>query len=542
MVKIRGAIDIDDVIPNILVRDYRFLAKQKMGFYIIYENKNYCFYAVDRFASFPIFYTVRDKKPIVSEKVDELLPYVEKVVFDPEGYYGAGGARRGNRSFKTPYKNILRIPPGHYLIYDKNKFELHKYWSFEELADKPFKGSFEEASEELGFLINQAIKRCYKFTPDAALHLSGGLDSGIITSIYGKLSPTEIETYTFISDKAPIYSDEFESGFIGKYKNYLPNININRVDPTKSHSNPSGFFPEADNWHGLHNSHPECKVLEDAQRKGKKYILTGLGGDELATYGFSTQRLSFIINSDEQARNYLNWHLMRKPLLKNIVKTLLGKNGNLRNAYRNIKMQQIVNSKTIWYTSNFKQILKEQFNLIRPPLISIPSSFEYKLKLLDQSFFTYRSDAWNFLGRHYKVSYLHPLLDADLVEFCARLPPRIFNNKPNRALIKTALRRQFPSELLKSDAERGTFYKARIKKSNLLKRLKYQNQRLTELSNTFAGSVYDFVKMQTILQYCIFLVNNTPENQQSIYLLINFYLGVTTGMVTKAVFLNYYFN
>jgi asparagine synthase (glutamine-hydrolysing) len=81
------------------------------------------------------------------------------------------------------FKSIYELKPGHYLIYQKNKLKIKRYWN---VKDNKFNDSFEECTKKVRSMLESAIKRQMVSDVDIATFLSGGLDSSIITGICSK--------------------------------------------------------------------------------------------------------------------------------------------------------------------------------------------------------------------------------------------------------------------------------------------------------------------------------------------------------------------
>ena len=420
--KYRGAIAPEKIIPLIEQNDYRFVAQQKMGYYLSYDTPHFGFHVVDRFASFPLFYVLHNNRPIVSEVVDELIPYLTNTALDPIGYFSTGGLHKGERSDRTPFVGIKRIPPGHYLEYKNGKTKLHCYWAFTHLKGKAFEGTYEEACEELGYLIRQGVERCYNHAPDTALHLSGGLDSGSITAIICQLSTRKRHAYALLKEDAPLMDDLYESGFIGKYQQHYPHLQVECLHPGAKKETRKKLIAEAGNWHYLTPQDIQADICQKVKDLGKAHILSGLGGDELASYGHGFQNVRYSLHNDRHAKLYMKWKIGRLRRWRFRVKGLLGRDGNLIDSWRSTEMGKSIGNSAGWYTDSFRKDAAEWMDKAVMALYWYPSSYDYRLETLERCFFTIRSDIWNFIGRRYGVNYMHPLLDADLVEFCASLP------------------------------------------------------------------------------------------------------------------------
>jgi len=93
---------------------------------------------------------------------------------------------------KTIYKNIHKLPPGHWLITDGVRMEQHKYWdvSFSRVTGK----TLSEIEDDLYSLIEDSVRlRMVSDVPLGAF-LSGGVDSSAIVGLMAGLSDRPVTT------------------------------------------------------------------------------------------------------------------------------------------------------------------------------------------------------------------------------------------------------------------------------------------------------------------------------------------------------------
>lgn len=93
---------------------------------------------------------------------------------------------------KTIYKNIHKLPPGHWLITDGIRTEQHQYWdvSFSQVTGK----SLSEIEDDLYSLIEDSVRlRMVSDVPLGAF-LSGGVDSSAIVGLMAGLSDRPVTT------------------------------------------------------------------------------------------------------------------------------------------------------------------------------------------------------------------------------------------------------------------------------------------------------------------------------------------------------------
>lgn len=139
------------------------------------------FLARDRMGVKPLFYTRFGSNLIFGSELKALLAHpAVKPEVDREGLaeiFGLGPARTpGNGVFK----NLRELRPGFYLIYNREGLQEHRYW---ELISGPHRDDFATTVERVRELVTDAIRRQLVSDVPVGTFLSGGLDSGIISTV-----------------------------------------------------------------------------------------------------------------------------------------------------------------------------------------------------------------------------------------------------------------------------------------------------------------------------------------------------------------------
>jgi len=501
-IKYRGIVSVNSMIEAIQKGDRvairSTIQRQRSGFMFSFWATNYQLHAVDRFALYPLFYTVKRGELFVSQDVDELLPYLDGKILHPEGFYGTGGIGKGHRTPYTPFVNIMRIPPGHFLEYRDGRHELVRYWS-------PYEGSYKDACDRLGTLIKQAVDRCYQHSSQLAVHLSGGLDSGSITALLAQMKADTIHAYARVKPDAPDNHPTYENGYVAKYVKHYPQIKLYKAHELPFVSDHRSIERSAADWNCVHHEGPEGQICNDLSAKQIPYILSGVGGDELASYGHPYQATKLNIDSQASARRFMFQQIFLKRRLRRLIKGVIGLDGKRVDSVLHTMMTPRSISRNKNYHPAFRDAVRDLREGNKISLYRLPSTYKYRLETLEKSYFTIRADNWNFISRNYGVDYLFPLLDADLVEFCASLPRHFFIGKPQRQMIKTGLRKYLPEELL-DGAKRPTYQSAQEggenTVSNFASLAAHRLDQIQNLEDTLASKVYDlnYIKKQ-ILQY-----------------------------------------
>ncbi len=100
------------------------------------------------------------------------------------------------------YKNIFKLEPGSYLIFniDNFSFNKHIYWDFEKISIDSSKNklslNYEELKDKLNSLIENSVNQQMISDVPIGAFLSGGIDSSLIVSLMQKKSKVPINTFT----------------------------------------------------------------------------------------------------------------------------------------------------------------------------------------------------------------------------------------------------------------------------------------------------------------------------------------------------------
>src|SRR5680860_731469 len=82
----------------------------------------------------------------------------------------------------TIFNEVSTLRDGHWFVYDLKdySFKTHQYWDIDYKGQYPFKGSFEDAQEELELVLGDAVKIRLHADVPLGVFLSGGVDSSLI--------------------------------------------------------------------------------------------------------------------------------------------------------------------------------------------------------------------------------------------------------------------------------------------------------------------------------------------------------------------------
>jgi asparagine synthase (glutamine-hydrolysing) len=93
------------------------------------------------------------------------------------------------------FKEIRKLPAGHYAIIENGQITLSRYWE-PELYEGPFNGTDEQYLEGFAERFERSIRRRLISEVPLGAYLSGGIDSSAIVGAMAKLVSTPIRTFT----------------------------------------------------------------------------------------------------------------------------------------------------------------------------------------------------------------------------------------------------------------------------------------------------------------------------------------------------------
>lgn len=230
------------------------------------------FLAVDRFAIRQLCYRVVDGRLLFAERADELAD--DSTELDPQAifdylYFHVIPSPR------TIFKDIFRLPPAHYLLFENGRLTVAPYWvpRFEESRNK----SFESLRDEFRHLLRQATTRQLDGSK-AGCFLSGGTDSSTVAGMIGAIGPRPAATYS-IGFEAEGY-DEMAFARIAA-RTFGTEHHEYYVTPDDLVRNIPFVASHYDQPFGNSSALPAYYCALMAKEDGLTRILAGDGGDEL---------------------------------------------------------------------------------------------------------------------------------------------------------------------------------------------------------------------------------------------------------------------
>ena len=397
---------------------------------------------------------------------------------------------------RTFYEDIYNVLPGHYLKVSAEKTEETAYWKPDFERFHGLEGVEAYASLFKDYFTDAIAKRIQGKLKIGA-HLSGGLDSSSVSSVAqsllipnGKpsLSTFNIDTEQPLAEEQEYVQDVVNQWHTNHFKlkplpDILDSVNeINRIFDRPEHFIiPSSFH---------------LSVSAKAKRLGCDMILTGHGGDNVATSGFSL--IDDLVNAgdwnsllmvnrkyfDFNKQSFLDheqgrFHLLIKPGYEKYVLSLI--TSDLRNQYGKESLpslwSRLIEHKQRFGVSGTSMItylterVLNKLSGFRPIDDALSEDFKREVRPKDQRSTGALLDAilaetgtyvgnvlnhnnvmfneqMNHIGAYYGHDYSHPFFDKNVIELCLATPLVLsFDEGRGRGLIRHGMQHVLPSSV-----------------------------------------------------------------------------------------------
>lgn len=158
-------------------------------------RNNECILARDRFGQKPLYYFQNNNQLVFCSDIRGIWAIKKSVLNIDQNTLSYFLSELSSHQPDTIWEQVKQIPPAHFYCYrGGNAFKRNAYWSLD--YSQKINISFPEAVNELEHLLTKAVIRRTVSDVPIGSFLSGGVDSGLISSILAKNSKIPINTYT----------------------------------------------------------------------------------------------------------------------------------------------------------------------------------------------------------------------------------------------------------------------------------------------------------------------------------------------------------
>ena len=240
----------------------------------------------DRLGIKPLYYAVKDDGSLFF--ASEIKAFIESNAIKPELNYNALADFTTNRytsGEETLYRGVMRLLPGHTLIWSDGEVHIERYWdvSFSKPAQRL---SDREYIERFGELFHDCVKSHLMSDVPLGMFLSGGIDSSAIAAVMSQLVKEPIKTFSVAFAERD--SNELEFARIVAHAYQTEHHEI-IVSPEQFFDQLPDLIYKEDEPIAHPSSVPLYFVSKLAARH-VKVVLTGEGSDELMA-GYNKYRV-----------------------------------------------------------------------------------------------------------------------------------------------------------------------------------------------------------------------------------------------------------
>lgn len=365
------------------------------------------FVARDRYGIKPLYYTFCGPTFLFASEQKAILTYPEiPKTLDLEAlleYF----TFQNIFTDRTLLKGLKIFPAGHWakltLGHLTNTLELHQYWDFH-FKEPEQATSEEEYKEELDHLFRQAVNRQLVSDVEIGSYLSGGMDTGSITSIAASQLPY-IKTFTcgFDLHSASGLELAFDEREKAELMSYL--FKTEHYDMVLKAGDMERVLPKLA-WHleepRVGQSYPNFYMAQLAS-KFVKVILSGTGGDELFG-GYPWRYYRAVVNDNFEQyidKYYLYWQrLIPNKTLKEVFTPVWDE------------------VKHVWTRDIFRDVFQKRAPSLERPEDYINHSLYFEAKTFLHGLLVVEDK----LSMAHSLETRVPFLDNDLADFAMQLP------------------------------------------------------------------------------------------------------------------------
>lgn len=337
----------------------------------------------------------------------------------------------------TDYQYIRCVRPGSWTVFREEGPQEHVYWR---LGQKKLRLKHDEDyQKQLRFLIEDAVKRRMDAAPDGPIgsELSGGLDSGVISILIGRLGREgRFYSWSYSPEELPLREGDDERKIIFDICQQ-ENISCHFASMEGRRTLPDIFGELPPPYVNTHNLSDSAQYLRS---QGARVVFTGHGGDEGVSHRCNALEL---------------WHHGEYlPFLKVFWDTTRGKKlrglRTIKRAARHVLKEQRYYKGPYENSSfNTREFLLASFKQNHAHLTSEPLYFAYDpAAYVEQGGTRVRLDNVAYHGAKCGMRFMIPFVDHRVIDFAVSIPRRLYVHEGrNRYIYRQAFRDILPQSL-----------------------------------------------------------------------------------------------
>lgn len=478
---------------EVIIRLYQkyninFLNKlEGMFSFCIFDKKDETFFcARDRFGKKPFYYYLKNNDFIFASEIKSILSILNTTPsLNKDALYQY-------LSFLTPiedntfYKDIKKLPAGHFIILKNNQLTIKKYYDLDYI--KTSRNNEKEILENIEELLINSVKKRLVSDVEVATLLSGGVDSSLTSALYAKYSNKKINTFCIGYDEHTHYSELPFARIVSKHINSNHNeLIIQRKDFIQTIDK---MLEHTDEPFADSASIPTYLLSEFINKKGIKVALSGEGSDEsFLGYDNYFKMLDYYKSkgSKEEFNLTKEWEFNNRAFNKQHIYQTCGETFTEKQ-----KEKLFLNYKIKDYLKNYKKCNYDDFKWL--------TYIDFKVWIAEV-----------LMTKIDRMSMAHalelraPFLDHKLVEYMLSVDKNIKCGNTNKYLLKQIAQKYLPKEIV--HRQKKGFSSPFIEwlheeyKDEILEKIKLVNKELNIFNEDFVKFIYNESKEKRFKQH-----------------------------------------
>ena len=349
---------------------------------------------------------------------------------------------QGNTNFAekrlTFYQGIVKLPPAHTLTVTTTQSQLVEYWSPQD-APAIQVNSVEEAVETVCERLHQAVATRLRTPFAVGAHLSGGMDSSVVTALAARALRQQGQTLTPFSWSPPPEAKTSEELDQQRVTTLCQHEQLTCHYTTLCAADLLALYQrDVTRQPTLMLAHEQI-VQQQASAQGIRVLLSGWGGDEGVSFNGRGYLPSLLWRGQ--------WQTLHRLIGQRVQAHAAGVNPlrKVKQYGRYLYTQAITpvwqSQVQPWWDGNigygrwddsciqpaFAQRQQQAVLALRGPRGGeYPDLRINQQRLLTHGHLTRRIEDWATAGARHQLVYRYPLLDRRIVEFCLGLPESFF--------------------------------------------------------------------------------------------------------------------
>lgn len=429
--------------------------------FVIYDPREESFFiARDRIGIKPFYYTIKDNLFFFASEIKTLLPFIDVTIDSQElNDYLVFQFSITNKSL---FKNIEQLLPGHYISIKNNNILTQRYWNINYNID--LYKSDKYFIEKLENIVIDETKKHLQSDVKIACYLSGGLDSGLLTTLVAQSIPNLTAYHGYFPTEKAYDESQYAKTIANLYGINLICIPISPQDVV---DNLEKIIYTLDVPLGGTGS-----ILQylTAKQIKEKVVIGGQGGDELfggyvrylIAYFEQVLKHTIFQTASDENRFIVHYNTIAKSLqyLKNyfpLLQKALSINlfGEMDTKYL-VLLDRTNSHKSIFNLQNVDQTYERAKQIFNSNNFKNECYFDKMTHFDFKTFLPMLLHIEDRVNMAFGIESRVPFLNTNLVEFMATVPANVkFQNGELKKLFKQTFQNYLPKMILSRTDKMG---------------------------------------------------------------------------------------